>query len=117
MPVINAYCRNEQAVPPQPRLGVEARRQGPTLREQGVKDFTASTWLMLMYPAGVPQSMVDDSFAVLKKVADTPDFKQRLRAIGALPRFSASPAEAHAYVQSEYKYWGEVVKRSGVSLS
>jgi len=90
---------------------------GPTLREQGVKDFTASTWLMLMYPAGVPQSMVDDSFAVLKKVADTPDFKQRLRAIGALPRFSASPAEAHAYVQSEYKYWGEVVKRSGVSLS
>lgn len=91
--------------------------EGPTLREQGVQNFSASTWLMLMYPTGVSQQLVDQNFSALKKVADTPDFKNRLRSIGALPRFSENPAEANAYIQSEFRYWGEVVKRSGVSLS
>ncbi|WP_296554825.1 tripartite tricarboxylate transporter substrate binding protein [Pigmentiphaga sp.] len=88
----------------------------PTLKEQGIPDFTAVTWLMLMYPAGVPKSLVDRGFEALRQVSGTQDFKDRLRTIGALPRSSRSPQEADDYLRSEYRYWGEVVKRSGVGL-
>ena len=88
----------------------------PTLKEQGIPNFTAVTWLMLMYPAGVPKNLVDRNFEALRQISDTQDFKDRLQTIGALPRSSRSPQEANDYLRSEYRYWGEVVKRSGVSL-
>ena len=50
---------------------------------------------------------------------DYPDFHEHLDELkrrGLLPRYSASPEEATAYLRSEFRSWGEVVKRSGVAL-
>jgi len=90
--------------------------QMPTIAEQGYKGFTASTWLMLLYPAGTDKQLVQTTFAAMNKAMQTPEVEARIRQIGAVPRFSASPAEAAAYVRSEYAYWGDVVKRSNVHL-
>lgn len=102
-------------------VGSQQRLQGPfagvpTLAEAGFKDFNAVTWLMLIYPAGVPKPAIQQSFSALNAVLRQPDTQKQMLAIGALPRMSKSPEEADAYIRSEYKYWGEVVARSGVTL-
>lgn len=88
----------------------------PTIAEQGFKDFGAVTWLMLLYPAGTDKQLVSSTFAAVTKSMQTPEVDERMRQIGAIPRFSSSPAEAEAYIRSEYAHWGEAVKQSGVRL-
>jgi tripartite-type tricarboxylate transporter receptor subunit TctC len=88
----------------------------PTIAEQGFKDFTAITWLMLVYPAGTDKQLVSKTYAALTKVMQTPEVDARMRQIGAIPRFSTSPTEAATYIRSEYGYWGDAVKRSGARI-
>jgi tripartite-type tricarboxylate transporter receptor subunit TctC len=88
----------------------------PTFEEQGFGKFRASTWLMLLYPAGTPKTLVKATHAAIEKSMHNPDVEQHMIAFGALPRFSASPEEADAFMVSEYNYWGDVVRRSGVQL-
>lgn len=88
----------------------------PTIAEQGFKDFAAVTWLMLVYPAGTDRQLVASTFAAMNKAMQTPEVDAYMRQIGAVPRFSTSPAEAADYIRSEYVRWGEAVKRSGVHL-
>ena len=88
----------------------------PTIAEQGYKDFSAITWLMLVYPVGTDKQVVATTFAAVNKAMQAPEVDVRIRQIGAIPRFSASPAEAAAYIRSEYASWGDAVRRSGVRL-
>jgi len=88
----------------------------PTLSEQGFLNFNAVTWLMVLYPAGTPKPIVTSTYVALSAVTRSPEVEQRLLAAGALPRHSANPEEATAYLKSEFRGWGDVVKRSGVIL-
>lgn len=88
----------------------------PTMDEQGFSGFRASTWLMLLYPAGTSKALVNLTYGAIQSAMGTPEVQERLLAIGVLPRHSRSPAEAQAYIAAEYKNWGEVVRRSGVKL-
>jgi tripartite-type tricarboxylate transporter receptor subunit TctC len=88
----------------------------PTLAEQGFPGFTAVTWLMAIAPAGVPAELPATLHAAIARTMHVPEAEQRLRAFGAVPRFSEGPAEAAAYLQQDYAHWGEVVRRSAVRL-
>lgn len=88
----------------------------PTLRELGFKDINAVTWLMIIYPLGTPKALVKLTFAALSTVMKNPEVEQSLLVIGCIPRVSKSPEDAAAYLRSEYKYWGDAVKASGVKL-
>lgn len=88
----------------------------PTLAEQGIANFNASTWLMLLLPAGTHKAIVYAQFRELEAVMRQPDVLPRLQAIGLQPRASESPDEADQYLRFEHKNWGEVVRRSGVVL-
>jgi len=86
----------------------------PTLIEQGFADFTATTWLMALYPAGTPKTTVNGTYAALNQLASNAEFEQKLLSLGLLPRHSKSPEEAANYLRSEFSNWGEIVKRSGL---
>jgi tripartite-type tricarboxylate transporter receptor subunit TctC len=88
----------------------------PTVAESGFANFAASTWLMLLYPARTPEAQAQATFGALGKAFRTAEVDRRLQSIGCLPRSSSSPAEALAYLRSEFQHWGELVKRSGVTL-
>jgi tripartite-type tricarboxylate transporter receptor subunit TctC len=88
----------------------------PTLSEQGFADFTAVTWLMLLYPAGTPKAIVNATYATLGTITRNAEVEQKLISIGLQPRSSNSPEEATAYLRSEFKNWGDIVKRSGVQM-
>ena len=88
----------------------------PTLAELGYHGINAITWLMLLYPAGTPKALIASSFDAINGIMRMADVNQRLVALGLLPRSSASPDEAQAYLRSEFSAWGAVVKRSGTTL-
>ncbi len=88
----------------------------PTLAEQGFANFNAVTWLMLLYPAGTFKPLVNHTLNELNEVARDPELAAKLVAAGLQLRSSNSPDEATAYLRSEFRSWGEVVKRSGVTL-
>lgn len=88
----------------------------PTIAEQGFENFRAVTWLMLLYPAGADKNLVAQTAEAIKKTMQTTEVDARMRQIGAIPRFSSSSNEAAAYIRSEYAYWGDAVKQSGVRL-
>ncbi len=86
----------------------------PTLSEQGFENFSAVTWLMVLYPAGTAKATVNASFASVNAITATAEVQQRLQATGLQLRHSNAPEEAAAYLRSEVNNWGEVVKRSGI---
>jgi tripartite-type tricarboxylate transporter receptor subunit TctC len=86
----------------------------PTLMEQGFQDFTATTWLMALYPAGTPKPIIEATYAAISAIAGQSDVEQKLMSLGLQPRYSKSPDEAANYLRSEYKNWGDIVKRSGI---
>ncbi len=88
----------------------------PTLQELGFPGFTAVTWLMVVFPAGVPRELLTATHAAIERTMRVPEVEQRLVSIGAVPRYSASPDEAAAYMRQEFAHWGEVVRRSGTTL-
>jgi tripartite-type tricarboxylate transporter receptor subunit TctC len=58
--------------------------------------------------------VVDATHSALNAVASQPEVEQKLVSLGLQPRSSKTPEEAAVYLRSEYKNWGEIVKRSGV---
>ncbi len=88
----------------------------PTIAEQGFDNFNAVTWLMVIYPSGVDKALVNSTYEAMNKAMRTPAVAARMMQIGAVPRFSASPAEAAAYIRTEFAHWGEAVAQSGVKL-
>ena len=52
----------------------------------------------------------------INNIMRMPDVTARLTSLGLLPRSSASPDQAQAYIRSEFSAWGAVVKRSGTTL-
>jgi len=85
-----------------------------TLSEQGFGELTASTWLMLIYPSGTPKEIIRNTFDALHTFEKNTELEQKMLSIGMIPRYSSSIDEANAYLKSEFKYWGEVVARSGL---
>lgn len=98
------------------RRRMAAPLDAPTLTELGYGDFNASTWLMTLYPANTPKPIVKATFDHVNKIVKDPEVEARLLQIGLITRTSASPEEAQNYINTEYKFWGDVVKRSGAKL-
>lgn len=86
----------------------------PTVAESGYPGFEVNAWFGLFAPSGVPQAVVDKLNAHAVAVIQSPDFQQRLKAMGVVPESSTAPAFAE-FVRNESAKWGGVVKRAGLA--
>jgi tripartite-type tricarboxylate transporter receptor subunit TctC len=75
----------------------------PTLREEGVKDFDASTQAGLLAPTGTPPDVIAALNAAMKKALTDPEVSAKLDSIGS----PAAPSTAQD--------WGALLKREQVS--
>ncbi|MDP1672285.1 MAG: tripartite tricarboxylate transporter substrate binding protein [Burkholderiales bacterium] len=85
----------------------------PTLAEQGLKGFDAANWWGIMFPAGVQRSVVDKVSADLKIALNDAEVKKNLGTM-AIEAVYSSPEEFGAFIKSERKAWGDVIREAKI---
>lgn len=85
----------------------------PTFIEQGLKGFTGSTWAGVLAPTGTPQDLVQRLSAEIAQIVRQDDVKVRFSAMGTVP-VGSTPEEFQAFLQTETKKWGDVIRTANV---
>jgi tripartite-type tricarboxylate transporter receptor subunit TctC len=88
----------------------------PTAAEAGVPGLEIVSWYAVYAPAGTPQPVIDTLAAALEKVANSEEYKKSILDQGAYATFM-NPTELADFTKSELVYWGDVVKKSGITLN
>ncbi len=84
----------------------------PTMIEAGVAGYEFTTWYALVVPAGTPRSIMQRLNDELAKIAAAAVVREQFSNQG-LETAHTSIAEAGAYLASEVRKWGKVIKASG----
>jgi tripartite-type tricarboxylate transporter receptor subunit TctC len=85
----------------------------PTLREAGVPDFNASSWLAIFAAPGTPADRIAKLNTEIAKIMTNPDVQKVLLAAGLEPHTN-SPAEMRSIIAADYKKWGELIAATGL---
>jgi tripartite-type tricarboxylate transporter receptor subunit TctC len=88
----------------------------PTLAEQGLKGFDAANWWGIMFPAGVQKSMIDKVSTDLGRALADAEVKKNLGTM-AIEAVYSTPDQFAAFIQSERKRWGEVIRAAKIGGS
>ena len=78
-------------------------------------DFDVRSINGVVVPRATPRELVEKISADFEKALKSDQVQKRLRAMGLEPAYM-KPDEFDAYVQSELKRWGEVVKAANISI-
>lgn len=75
--------------------------------------FAAVGWYALMAPPATPEPIAHQVSDDLRSVLNRPDIRERLQDMGCYTR-PMSPAELHAFIDSEQKLWKPVIAQIGL---
>jgi tripartite-type tricarboxylate transporter receptor subunit TctC len=81
----------------------------PTLREAGVPNFSAMSWLAMFAPRGTPDDRIARLNAEISKIMALPEAQKVLLAAGLEPAPN-SPSEMRRIIEADYAKWGELIK-------
>jgi tripartite-type tricarboxylate transporter receptor subunit TctC len=84
----------------------------PTIAEQGLPGFEATSWFAVFAPAGTPRPIVDQLHAEFVRIFNLPDVQAKLKTLGLEP-ILGGPDELARVQQAEIAKWAKVVKDSG----
>ena len=87
----------------------------PTLAEEGIKGFAAVNWWGILFPAGVPRTIIDKVNADLVKALATQDVKTKLGELG-VETVSSTPEQFGQFMASETARWGKLVKEANLRV-
>lgn len=87
----------------------------PTIAEQGIANYEASSFVALLGPAGLPADLVTKLNAAVNDWLKTDAAKQALAQQTMRP-LGGTPEMLRNRIQSEINKWGPVVKRTGIAL-
>lgn len=86
----------------------------PTLAEQGLKGFDATTIVGVLAPAALPKDLIERLNAAIAKVLAQPAVRERFAGLGATT-WASSPAEFAAYIREDYAKMQKVVKDAHIT--
>jgi tripartite-type tricarboxylate transporter receptor subunit TctC len=87
----------------------------PTMDEEGLKGFDATSWFGLLAPAGTPKDIVAKLNAASVKALASPEMRERLAAQGAEP-MGNTPDQFAVFIKAEIDKWAKIVKASGARI-
>jgi tripartite-type tricarboxylate transporter receptor subunit TctC len=96
---------NAQRIPSLPEF--------PTIAEMGLPGYEAYAWGGMIGPANMPPQIVQRLSKEIVDILKQKDVTDRMLSEGTVPTPSG-PDEFTAYIKSELKKWGEVVKMAGI---
>jgi tripartite-type tricarboxylate transporter receptor subunit TctC len=85
----------------------------PTIAEAGVPGYESYAWGGMIGPANMPRDIVNRLSKEIVATLNQKDVVDRMLADGTVPTPSG-PDEFLAYMKSELKKWGEVVRLAGI---
>ena len=85
----------------------------PTIAEMGLPGYEAYAWGGMIGPANMPPPVVQRLSKEIVDILKQKDVTDRMLSEGTVPTPS-TPEEFTAYIKSELKKWGEVVKMAGI---
>lgn len=88
----------------------------PTFKEQGLEGMNASAWYGIVAPAGTPADVLAYLNKEINEVVQSPDVKARLEAMGAQVPAAQTTEQFSAFMNSELKRYGELIKISGAKM-
>ena len=84
----------------------------PTVAENALPGFEATTWYPILTPAGVPKDIITRLNTEFLKVLRTREVQERLNAL-AIESIGTTPEQLAAHLRSELPKWARIVKASG----
>jgi tripartite-type tricarboxylate transporter receptor subunit TctC len=87
----------------------------PTIESQGLKGFYTGNWYGFVAPKGTPPAIINFLAAEIKKIADTPEFKERLATMGIMEEFMG-PEESRKFLAAENDVYARIVKERNISI-
>jgi tripartite-type tricarboxylate transporter receptor subunit TctC len=89
----------------------------PPLSQAGLPGYVASSWQMVVAPAGIPKPILHKLNGELRAILAEPDLQKDFTDRGLIPVVSPSPEELQGYVRSEIVRWSKVVEQAGAAGS
>jgi tripartite-type tricarboxylate transporter receptor subunit TctC len=87
----------------------------PTVAQAGFPQLESGPWFGFFVPIKTPRPVIDWLYAEAKSAFEAPEVKAQFEKQG-LTAVLRNPAETTAFVASEYKRWGEVIKKGNISM-
>jgi tripartite-type tricarboxylate transporter receptor subunit TctC len=84
----------------------------PTVAEQGLAGFDASSWYGLVAPAKTPEPVLAKLRDEVTKALKAPDMVARIQELGSEPG-TVSGKDFGAFLAAETRKWAEVIRTSG----
>ena len=87
----------------------------PTVAEQGLPEFEATSWFGLQVPRGTPEPIQARLNAALNAALADPQTRERIEHLGARPR-GGTAEEYAAFIRTEQVKWADIIRRSGAQV-
>jgi tripartite-type tricarboxylate transporter receptor subunit TctC len=87
----------------------------PTFAEAGLPAMVLTNWMGVGGPAGIPKSIVDRLSAEVRKLAATPETKERLNAQGFEPYYN-TPEQTAALIKADIVKYGKIIKDANIKV-
>ena len=96
-------------------LGVASRARLPNLPNlpainETVPGVVSSGWIVLMAPAGTPETIIQKVNADLRKVVAIPEVVERFQTLGTYTR-DLTPTETGEFIRGEERLWWPIVRQ------
>ena len=89
--------------------------EAPTFVEAGYRELVVTSWSLWAVPAGTPATVKEKLQAATQIALKDADVIESMR-LGGFEPATMSVADADAFIRSEYKRWGEVIRAAGIAL-
>lgn len=85
----------------------------PTFAEAGFPDLVVTSWSIWAVPTGTPAKAKEKLKVATERALQAPDVIASMQAGGFEPGSMSLP-KAEAFIQADYKRWGEVIRAAGI---
>jgi tripartite-type tricarboxylate transporter receptor subunit TctC len=89
----------------------------PTIAESGLPEFDASSWHMVVVPAGTPDAIVSKLRDEFRGVMGSPEVRQQLLNVGLVAVVSPGAAELRKFAETEFARWTRIVQQAGLAAT
>lgn len=102
-------------------LGIGSAKRSPaapdvkTMAEQGLPEVQADNWYGMIAPAGLPPAVLAKLNKAVNDAVNAPEVKKKLAEQGAETE-GTTPEAFGAFLASETRKWGGVIKEAGLKL-